>query len=687
MEKTNEYKNIHAINEVIAEIEQQAESISISNNRIYVLFNNQSKNVELATQDELNAMQRNTIGSTWTEISSFINGSRTPKMPHVNADVLHGEPPRFITMKDEHNSLPYKDIVENFEKNLGRTIDHSIFEDLYRKNEASLKKAGYNQSQRNIINNMPKLIDDAIHLKMYRQDVLDNIEDKESSNDYGPEYAKLHKELKEMNTLWYEGAYQNPLSFNEVAKHYKTFLGHNYNIELAENIHQNKEHLIQLGFDSDLAEIITKLSKIEKNIIDWEIEEFNLLEQHKNLLERDPENLVESRELIRKLNSIGAATYDITVLEKDLTIPLDSPPFSQKEFLKENSKPNNTHNLTGEQIKDNTQTNESIILSDEIKKKGFSLYEAQVPSAELIESYSNSNDPKAFLASLNEENTMKIASHVLKNSNFHTDSMAEIENIFNAPNFNASFNSYQILYDFTDNIHLNKGTNHTQYNEPLSKILDNIAPPQTPFSIVKQVTQWSLNNQTDILTKALFSKPHLDLTSITEASTITIDLIERNDPVLIHEIAPYLSLNSKNELFCQIAESDPFNEQLAAASYLYIQLDELKHDPLERAAYFGMNDNVNFLMDELKYPVNTYDNTFLESAVEYLTPKTAANAISKMENPLQLMQDKPLLMNVIAKVPEALSIVQNRNKELDKERNSKQQSMSSSKSSNQSYGL
>ena len=116
MEKTNEYKNIHAINEVIAEIEQQAESISISNNRIYVLFNNQSKNVELATQDELNAIQRNTIGSTWTEISSFINGSRTPKMPHVNADVLHGDPPRFITMKDEHNSLPYKDIVENFEK-------------------------------------------------------------------------------------------------------------------------------------------------------------------------------------------------------------------------------------------------------------------------------------------------------------------------------------------------------------------------------------------------------------------------------------------------------------------------------------------------------------------------------------------------------------------------------------------
>ena len=48
MEKTNEYKNIHAINEVIAEIEQQAESISISNNRIYVLFNNQSKKLNYA---------------------------------------------------------------------------------------------------------------------------------------------------------------------------------------------------------------------------------------------------------------------------------------------------------------------------------------------------------------------------------------------------------------------------------------------------------------------------------------------------------------------------------------------------------------------------------------------------------------------------------------------------------------
>lgn len=675
MEKTNEYKNIHAINEVIAEIEQQAESISISNNRIYVLFNNQSKNVELATQDELNAIQRNTIGSTWTEISSFINGSRTPKMPHVNADVLHGDPPRFITMKDEHNSLPYKDIVENFEKNIGRTIDHSLFDDLYSKNEASLEKAGYNQSERNIINNMSELIDDAIHLKMNRQDVLDNIQDKESSNDYGPEYANLHKELKEMNTLWYEGAYiqtkqknleDNSISNNtpyltgkQIAKHWENVLGTTYDFSLSDFIEQPKTVLLNFLEDYQItkhvAELISSMSTIEKKVIQKDLERTFLIDE---LGGKDSER-------------IEAINKEL----KDLSVDIKLLSFNTSPYLEQKKN-------------DSTHTNESIILSDEIKKKGFSLYESQVPSDELIESYCNTNDPKAFLASLNEENTMEIASHVLKHSNLHTDSMHEIENIFNAPNFNASFNSCQILYDFTDNVHLNKDTNYTQYNEPLSKILDNIAPPETPFSIVKQVTQWSLNNQTDILTKALFAKPHLDLTAITEASpVIIIDLIERNDPVLVHEIAPYLSQNSKNELFCQVAESDPFNKELAAACYLYVELGELKHEPLERAAYFGMNDSVDFILDELKYPVNTYDNTFLESAVEYLSPKTAANAISKMENPLQLMQDKPLLMNVIAKVPEALTIVQNRNKELDKERNSKQQSMSSSKSSNQSYGL
>ena len=88
-----DYKLIHGIGNKIEEVEDYAKDLSLikKDNRFYVVFNHQTREIECATQEEVDLMAKSSIdkrGYKWTEISSYINGNRTPRMPHVNSDVI-----------------------------------------------------------------------------------------------------------------------------------------------------------------------------------------------------------------------------------------------------------------------------------------------------------------------------------------------------------------------------------------------------------------------------------------------------------------------------------------------------------------------------------------------------------------------------------------------------------------------
>jgi hypothetical protein len=110
-----DYKSIHGIGLKIEDVESYAKDLSLrkKDNRFYVVFDHENKDISWATQEEVDMMSERKHGYLWTEISSYINGNRTPRIPHVNSDfILNNGGSINAGELEEFTSIP--EVLKNF---------------------------------------------------------------------------------------------------------------------------------------------------------------------------------------------------------------------------------------------------------------------------------------------------------------------------------------------------------------------------------------------------------------------------------------------------------------------------------------------------------------------------------------------------------------------------------------------
>jgi hypothetical protein len=99
------------------------------------------------------------------------------------------------------------------------------------------------------------------------------------------------------------------------------------------------------------------------------------------------------------------------------------------------------------------------------------------------------------------------------------------------------------------------------------------------------------------------------------------------------------------------------DEHLSIIDYLITKVDinDLKHEPLERAAYFESTQSVKHLIDNHQYPVNTYDNSFVFTAIQSKNEEFNSYIISKTEKPQAILSDSAVMDFISLYKPELTS--------------------------------
>lgn len=111
------------------------------------------------------------------------------------------------------------------------------------------------------------------------------------------------------------------------------------------------------------------------------------------------------------------------------------------------------------------------------------------------------------------------------------------------------------------------------------------------------------------------------------------------------------------EIVQMVAEADPSQnfkeclciaceeEHLPVIDYLLtkVNIQDLKHEPLERAAFFEANKAITHLIDNYQYPVNQFDNSFVFTAIKSKDEEFNNYVISKTENPQSIFTDSAVM--------------------------------------------
>lgn len=116
-----------------------------------------------------------------------------------------------------------------------------------------------------------------------------------------------------------------------------------------------------------------------------------------------------------------------------------------------------------------------------------------------------------------------------------------------------------------------------------------------------------------------------------------------------------------NEAFCMAAEYG--HTEIMDILITKVNQDDLKHDALERATFFGEYDSVYHMIDKQNFSVNNYDNSFISTALESKDSKFVDYTISKLDKPLQVVQDMEIMGYVQLYKPELMNKITERMKE------------------------
>lgn len=130
---------------------------------------------------------------------------------------------------------------------------------------------------------------------------------------------------------------------------------------------------------------------------------------------------------------------------------------------------------------------------------------------------------------------------------------------------------------------------------------------------------------------------------------------------IIKMLGEYDSKQDFAECVCLAAEE----QNIPAIDYLMTKVnsDELKHNPIERAAFFDSYSAVYHLVENHNIPINHYDNTFVATAISSPNKEFVQYAISKMEQPLAVVQDTNLMTYIANNKPELISDITQRMQE------------------------
>lgn len=129
----------------------------------------------------------------------------------------------------------------------------------------------------------------------------------------------------------------------------------------------------------------------------------------------------------------------------------------------------------------------------------------------------------------------------------------------------------------------------------------------------------------------------------------------------VKKLIPLDSNQNFNEAYCFAAEYG--HTDVLDVLYEHVNTNDLKHDALERASFFGEIDAVYHMIEKQGQSINTHDNSFIFTALESSNKEFVDYTISKIDKPLAVVQDAQIMSYIQLHKPELITSLNERMRE------------------------